>query len=51
MRPGLTIFLLFFGIATLDAVGGGHWLRTGFWLAVAVLFLRLDRPRPAGRAN
>ena len=34
MRPGLTVFILFFGIALLDAVGGGHWARALFWVAM-----------------
>lgn len=45
-RPGITIFILFFGIALLDAVRGGHWARVLFWLAIGAIFWALDR-RPA----
>lgn len=43
MRTNFTIFLLFFGIAVLDAIRGGHWLRVLCWLAVAAVFLMADR--------
>lgn len=45
MRPGLTVFILFFGIALLDAVGGGHWARALFWVAMGAVFWLLDRGR------
>jgi hypothetical protein len=38
----VTIFLLFFGIATLDALTSGRWLRIVFWLAMGVAFAALD---------
>jgi hypothetical protein len=40
--PGITMFLLFFGIATLDAVTSRNWLRIAFWLAMGVSFAFLD---------
>ena len=43
MRPGLTIFILFFGAALLDALVGGHWLRASGWLAAGAVFWLLDR--------
>ena len=49
MRTNLTIFLLFFGIALLDAIRGGHWLRVFFWSAVAAVFLLADRRELARR--
>ena len=33
-----TIFLVFFGVALLDAVSGGRTLSVLFWLAVGVVF-------------
>lgn len=39
---GLTIFLVFFGIATLDALTDGRWPRIAFWLAMGVGFALLD---------
>ena len=41
-RQGVTVFLLFFGIATLDALNEGRWLRIAFWLALGVGFAILD---------
>jgi membrane protein implicated in regulation of membrane protease activity len=43
MRPALTVFFLFFGIAALDAVRGGHWLRVAFWLVIGAVFFLADR--------
>jgi hypothetical protein len=43
MRTNLTIFILFFGIAMLDALRGGNWIRILFWFAIATYFLVADR--------
>jgi len=48
-HEGLTVFVLFFGLALLDAVAAGQWLRAGFWLAVGVSFVLLDRRSERGR--
>jgi hypothetical protein len=37
-----TIFLLFFGVATLEAFQTGNWPRVGFWAAIGCAFLYLD---------
>ena len=50
MRGNFTIFLLFFGIALLDAIRGGQWLRVAFWLVVGALFYVADRRQLANRA-
>jgi hypothetical protein len=44
-HAGLTVFILFFGISLLDALGGGHWLRALFWLGMGVVFWGLERER------
>lgn len=36
---GVTIFIIFFGAATLDAITTRSWLRSIFWLAMGVAFL------------
>ncbi len=41
-RPGVTIFILFFGLAFLDALTDGRWPRIAFWATMAVVFLVLD---------
>ena len=43
--PGVTIFLLFFGISLLDALWNGHWVRAAFWMAIGLAFWWLDRTR------
>ena len=50
MRSNFTIFILFFGIALLDAILGGHWLRILFWLGIGALFFLADRRQLAKRA-
>jgi hypothetical protein len=37
--PGFVIFLLFFGVATLEAVRAADWAAAAFWLAVGLAFL------------
>ncbi len=41
-RQGLAIFVIFFGIATLDALTDGRWLRIVVWLALGAAFAALD---------
>jgi hypothetical protein len=50
MGSNVTIFLVFFGLALLDAIRGGHWLRVAFWLAMGVLFYLADRRQMRKRA-
>ncbi|HEX6187662.1 MAG TPA: hypothetical protein VFZ40_06260 [Pyrinomonadaceae bacterium] len=35
---GFTVFIIFFGAATLDAITTRSWLRSIFWLAMGVVF-------------
>jgi hypothetical protein len=49
--PGLTIFILFFGVSLLDALWGGHWVRALFWIGMGLAFYALERAgRRRGRA-
>lgn len=50
-RPGFAVFILFFGIAFLDALRGGAWLRVAFWVVIGALFWLLDRRVPSARAG
>lgn len=34
-----TVFVLFFGVATLEAFQSQNWLKAAFWLAIGVVFL------------
>jgi hypothetical protein len=51
MSTNLTIFFLFFGIALLDALRGGHWLQVVLWLVVGAGFYLADRRDRARRAS
>jgi len=51
MRTNFTIFLLFFGVAALDAIRGGHWIRIAFWLVIGAFFFAADRRALARRST
>jgi len=40
-----TIFLLFFGVALLEAFQTRNWAKAAFWLAIGIVFLMADRQR------
>jgi hypothetical protein len=42
LGAGFTIFILFFGVAALEAFQTQNWLKAVFWLAIGVAFLTLD---------
>ena len=37
-----TVFLLFFGVALLDALRTGSWLRAAFWIVLGLCFVGAD---------
>lgn len=37
-----TIFILFFGVAVIEAIQTKNWLKTGFWIALSLIFLFAD---------
>lgn len=39
------IFLLFFGLAALEALQTRNWLKAAFWLAIGTMFLFADNLR------
>jgi hypothetical protein len=41
----LTIFLLFFGVATVETFQTRNWLKAAFWMAIGVVFLVADNLR------
>ena len=41
----LTVFLLFFGVATLEALQTRNWTKAVFWLAIGFVFLIADNPK------
>lgn len=42
---GLAIFLLFFGVATLEAFQTHNWIKAAFWFAIGFVFLLADSLR------
>ena len=45
------VFILFFGIALLDAFQEGNWIRAVLWLAVGVVFLFADNTKSKSKGN
>jgi hypothetical protein len=43
VRPAMAIFILFFGVALIEALRGGQWSQVAFWVAIALLFFVLER--------
>jgi hypothetical protein len=38
----VAVFLLFFGVALLDALMSGNLLRAAFWVVLGLFFMRAD---------
>lgn len=36
------VFVLFFGVATLEAFETKNWVKAAFWLAIGIVFLLAD---------
>jgi hypothetical protein len=36
------VFLLFFGVATIEAFESRNWLKAAFWVAIGIVFLIAD---------
>ncbi len=41
-RTSFVLFLLFFGIASLEAFRTKNWIAVGYWVLIGVMFLLLD---------
>ena len=50
MRLGsnFAVFVLFFGVATLEAFQTKNWLKAAFWLAIGIVFLTADHLKQRG---
>lgn len=42
LRSGMIVFLLFFGVAFIEAIRTKDWLSVAYWLGIALLFLVMD---------
>jgi hypothetical protein len=49
LGQGFTVFILFFGIALLDAVHTFDWLRIVFWLGTGLVFIIADNLKKVER--
>lgn len=45
LGTNFTVFLLFFGVATLEAFQTRNWIKAAFWLAIGIVFLAADSQR------
>ena len=45
LGTNFAVFVLFFGVATLEAVQTRNWLKTLFWVAISIVFLVADNLR------
>jgi drug/metabolite transporter (DMT)-like permease len=51
LGTNFTIFLLFFGVAALEALQTRNWIKAGFWLAIGCAFLYVDSSSYQRRRN
>lgn len=42
LGANFTVFLLFFGVAALEAFQTSNWIKAAFWLAIGLMFLAAD---------
>jgi hypothetical protein len=42
LSTNFTVFLLFFGVAMLEAFQTRNWIKAGFWLVIGIVFLSAD---------
>jgi hypothetical protein len=45
LGTNFAVFLLFFGVATLEASQTGNWIKAIFWLVIGFVFLLADSLR------
>lgn len=42
LSTNFTVFLLFFGVAALEAFQTANWAKAAFWVAIGIVFLVAD---------
>jgi hypothetical protein len=47
LSTNFTVFLLFFGVATLEAFQTRNWIKAVFWMAIGIVFLVADNLKKA----
>ncbi len=48
LSTNFAVFLLFFGVAVLEAFQTHNWIKSIFWLAIAIVFLAADNLKRKG---
>ena len=51
LNANFTVFLLFFGVATLEAFQTRNWIKAAFWLAIGLVFLLADNLKAGSRQS
>ena len=47
LGTNFAVFLLFFGVATLEALQTHNWMKATLWAAIGIVFLIADNSRRA----
>jgi hypothetical protein len=47
LSTNFTVFLLFFGVAMLEAFQTRNWIKAVFWVAIGIVFLVADNLKKA----
>jgi len=47
LSTNFAVFLLFFGLAALEAIQTRNWIKIVFWVAIGLVFLAADNPKKA----
>lgn len=47
LSTNFAVFLLFFGVATLEAIQSLNWLKAAFWISIGLVFLVADNLKKA----
>lgn len=48
LSSNFAVFLLFFGVAALEAFQTANWAKAAFWVAIGIVFLVADNLRKNG---
>jgi hypothetical protein len=48
LSTNFAVFLLFFGVAVLEAFQTANWAKVAFWVAIAIVFLVADNLKKNG---
>ena len=49
LSTNFAVFLLFFGVAALEAFQTANWVKAAFWVAIGIVFLIADNLKKKDR--